>query len=267
MDYVEGETLASHTRAMLTVDEATRIIYDVARALACAHQGGVIHRNLSPCNVIIESKTGRAKVTDFGIARAAAGPDVDGAPPAAGRAPFMSPEQLRGEPGDERSDLYPVGVTGYYAVARVPPFEGDTVQEIARKHALEPEPTLAVYNARLVSTYSTVIETCLRKDPGDRYQNAEALCLVLRLAPELSRLTTPQLREFVTELRAYADRTAGSALLFMVALMALVFGLWWPSGRWSRSAVRCWFSRRRAAGIPCWRRRARCSKRAIRGRR
>ena len=123
MPLVEGVTLAERvrTRGPLSASEGARVLREVAWALDHAHGHGVVHRDVKPDNVLLETATGRALVADFGIA-AIAGEASTGR--SAGTPEFMSPEQALGREVDARSDLYSLGVTAYYALSGRLPFEG-----------------------------------------------------------------------------------------------------------------------------------------------
>jgi len=130
MSYVEDETLGERirTRGPLAPPEATRIVREVAWALAYAHGRGIVHRDVKPDNILLEAGTGRALVTDFGIAQGGkhTGPNTDPGR-IMGTAHFMSPEQAAGLPIDGRSDIYALGVVGYLAVSGRLPFEEASV--------------------------------------------------------------------------------------------------------------------------------------------
>src|SRR5688572_27610071 len=126
MSYVDGETLGERlrTRGPLPPAEAARVLREVAWALAYAHGRGIVHRDVKPDNILLEGGTGRALVTDFGIAHGGATPGPETEPGRImGTAHFMSPEQAADEPIDGRSDLYSLGVVGYVAVSGRLPFE------------------------------------------------------------------------------------------------------------------------------------------------
>ena len=119
MAFVSGETLGARLRERgpLSPDAAARMLREVAWALAYAHGRGIIHRDVKPDNILLEADTGRAVVSDFGIARAAKEAEVTDPGRLMGTAHFMSPEQASNVPLDGRSDLYSLGVVGYLALS------------------------------------------------------------------------------------------------------------------------------------------------------
>ena len=135
MSYVEGETLGERlrTRGPLPPADATRVLREVAWALAYAHGRGIVHRDVKPDNILLEAGTGRALVTDFGIAHGGGDPGPATDPgKITGTAHFMSPEQAASEPIDGRSDIYSLGVVGYLAVSGRLPFESSNLPAAAR---------------------------------------------------------------------------------------------------------------------------------------
>ncbi len=141
MSYVEGETLGERLRSRgpLPPAQAARLLREVAWALAYAHGRGIVHRDVKPDNILLEAGTGRALVTDFGIAHGGAqhGPDTD-AGLLMGTAHFISPEQAAGAPLDGRSDIYALGVVGYLAVSGRLPFENATLPALLVRQASGP---------------------------------------------------------------------------------------------------------------------------------
>src|SRR5687768_5071959 len=130
MSYVEGESLGERlrTRGPLPPAEAMRVLREVAWALAYAHGRGIVHRDVKPDNILLEARTGRALVTDFGIAHGGRDPGVVTDPgKMMGTAQFMSPEQAAMQSIDGRSDIYALGVVGFLAVSGRLPFEAATL--------------------------------------------------------------------------------------------------------------------------------------------
>ena len=174
--YIEGETLAERisTRGPLDSREAARVLREVAWALGYAHARGIIHRDIKPENILLERGSGRSFVADFGIAR-----QVDASPltdigALVGSAHYMSPEQGGGSELDGRSDLYSLGVTGYYTVTGTLPITGASAPAILVNHlTMSPRPVREL-NDRVSPILASAIERCLAKHAEDRFASAEA---------------------------------------------------------------------------------------------
>ena len=187
MSYVEGETLGERlrTRGPLPPAEATRVMREVAWALAYAHGRGVVHRDVKPDNILLEAGTGRVLVTDFGIARG--GPDlglVTDPGKIMGTAHFMSPEQAAAEAVDGRSDLYALGVVGYLAVSGRLPFEASNVPALLVRQATEPATSVMRAAPGLPPALGAAIDRCLTRDPAGRFADGEALAEALAPASD-----------------------------------------------------------------------------------
>lgn len=134
MGYVKGESLAARLKreGRLLIEDARRILIEIAEALDYAHKRGVIHRDIKPDNVLIEEGTGRALLTDFGVAKAlGAGQTMTEVGSVLGTPQYMSPEQAQGKADiDHRSDIYSFGVMGYAMLAGRLPFEGPTPGDV-----------------------------------------------------------------------------------------------------------------------------------------
>jgi hypothetical protein len=176
MGYVDGETLGDRIRdrGSLPAGDVVRMLREVAWALTYAHARGIVHRDVKPDNILIERATGRAIVTDFGIARADFNPSLTADGHVLGTVHYMSPEQATGEPFDGRSDLYALGCVGFLALSGRLPFEGTSPQAILIAHATRPAPALRSVAPDVPIALATVIDRCLAKRPDDRY-NAEEL--------------------------------------------------------------------------------------------
>lgn len=179
MEYVEGQSLAQILRrdGNLTVEQVTRVALDVAGALGFAHDGGVVHRDVKPGNVLVSPK-GEMKVADFGIATAmSAGADANLTQTGAvmGTATYFSPEQAQGHKVDHRSDLYSLGVLMYEMLVGEPPFTGETPVSIAYKHVQEPVVPVTEHGVDIPAPLAAITMKLLSKKPDNRYPSAEAL--------------------------------------------------------------------------------------------
>jgi serine/threonine-protein kinase len=199
MAYVEGETLTERVRRRgpLAPSEAARVLRDVAWALAYAHGQGVIHRDVKPDNILLEQGSGRVLVADFGIAGVVAGAGALVAGEVVGTPEFMSPEQALGEAVDARSDLYSLGVVGYFALSGTLPFEAEKATEVLAKQVTEPAPPLASAAPGVPRRLAQAIDRCLAKDPADRPDGTAVLAEQLSHALEQRRELPVALRAFV----------------------------------------------------------------------
>ena len=175
MGYVDGETLGDRIRdrGSLSGVNVVRLLREVAWALTYAHARGIVHRDVNPENILIERSSGRAIVTDFGIARADFNPSLTADGNVLGTVHHMSPEQASGEPVVGRSDLYSLGCVGFFALSGRLPFEGTTPQSILIAHATKAPPALRSVAPQVPPALATVIDRCLAKRPEHRYQADE----------------------------------------------------------------------------------------------
>src|SRR5213083_3362072 len=190
MPFVEGESLAERLRRRgpYTADEALKIAEPILQALSHAHTQGLVHRDIKPDNVMVEAKSARVLLLDFGIAKlldpGGGGGDASGAKTATGftvgTVQYMSPEQALGQANlDGRSDLYAFGAMLYQMVTGAPPYDGDSSAEIVGKHLADPVPVASDVNARIPRWLSTVIVQCLAKRSEDRFQDADHVIAAL----------------------------------------------------------------------------------------
>ena len=169
----------------LPEDDVLRTARDIARALAFAHDTGLVHRDIKPQNILFDEE-GTAILTDFGIARAIAGyAGTTGKQMVLGTPHYISPEQARGQPLDGRTDIYALGVTMYRAATGELPFRSSDWYELARLHVEEPPEPPRKRGAEISKAFERVVLTCLAKDREQRYPTAAALADALEelLAP------------------------------------------------------------------------------------
>ncbi|HEX5435890.1 MAG TPA: serine/threonine-protein kinase [Gemmatimonadaceae bacterium] len=253
MAYIDGETLGHRLRehGPLSAPAAARMLREVAWALAYAHGRGVIHRDIKPDNILLERETGRALVTDFGIAQVTAGPVrgeagaghdlqvLTGPEQVMGTAHFMSPEQAVGEPLDGRSDLYALGVVGYLALSGQLPFQAPTVPALLAKHLSEPAPALSTVAPAVPEWLGRTIDRCLRKDRESRFGGGEALADALEPASSAGRQLPARLRMWVQQRNpARSLYLAWSGVCSMVAAGELISMLTWSHAHMRGTAPR-----------------------------
>jgi serine/threonine-protein kinase len=200
MSYVEGETLGERLRSKgpLPPTEAARVLREVAWALAYAHGRGIVHRDVKPDNILLEAGTGRALVTDFGIAHGGAHPGPDTDPGRImGTAHFMSPEQGASESVDGRSDIYGLGVVGYLAVSGRLPFEASGLPALLVKQATEAPQSVMRVAPGLPPALGAAIDRALARDPAARFPDGEAMAAALAPAPDTRPVLPTTLRAWL----------------------------------------------------------------------
>ena len=182
MEYLPGRSLKAVIRehGALAPSDAIDIVVQILLALRFAHRRGIIHRDIKPHNVILDEE-GRAKVTDFGIARAGAS-DMTMTGSIMGTAQYLSPEQAQGHAVGETSDLYAVGVVLYELLTGKVPFEGESAVTIALKQvSVQPVPPSQL-NAEVSPALDAVVMRALAKDPAARFASADELIAALQQA-------------------------------------------------------------------------------------
>jgi hypothetical protein len=211
MGYVPGRTLGQRVRdsGVLRPDDAARILREVAWALGYAHAQGVVHRDVKPDNILLEEPSGRAMVTDFGIAQVAEADPISGGHRAGTRG-FMSPEQMEGTPLDGRSDLYALGLVGVYALTGGGVAEGE-----------DAERALVVAPGWLRSA----LVDCMHHDAEDRFDDAAALAEAL--APQ--GVAAP---EMPAALRVWLTRTQPLVVLASMWSLFMSVGATFMAFRW-----------------------------------
>ena len=219
MSFVEGETLGQRVRNRGPVHprEAARILREVAWALAYAHAQGVVHRDVKPDNILLEGGTGRALVTDFGIARAGVAAGLTSVGEILGTPEYMSPEQASGEEVDGRSDLYALGVVGHYMLSGKVPLQGANAQATLAKQLTQPAPGLSTVAPEVPRPLAEAIDRCLVKYPGRRMQGGE------ELADVLGRMLQER-KEIPVAIRVFQEQSRDSAAAIAATGMMLLMG-------------------------------------------
>jgi hypothetical protein len=214
MAYVEGITLGDRirTRGPLLPGQAARMLREVSWALAYAHAAGIVHRDVSAENILLERGTDRAIVMDFGIASAMWTSAVSTDGRVMGNAHYVSPEQAVGEPVDARSDLYSLGVVGFYALTGRLPFDGPTPADVVTQHLTSPAPAIAAVASAVPARLAQAVDKCLAKEPLRRYRNAESFAEAIDLAFQHAKEIPPPLRVWISK---GEKETAPRAMLMM----------------------------------------------------
>ena len=180
MEYLDGRSLKELIvgRGPAPIKTAIDYARQILAAVGFAHKHGIVHRDIKPHNVLVGGE-GRLKVTDFGIARSGASQMTE-VGSIIGTAQYLSPEQARGAPVDQTSDLYAVGVVLYEMLTGQVPFTGDTPLEIAMKHLSEVPKPPSDLRPDVPHDLDSIVLRALAKDPADRYQSAEEMDADLR---------------------------------------------------------------------------------------
>lgn len=233
MPFVEGESVRAllARRGGLPVDEAVRIIRDVADALDHAHRHGVVHRDIKPDNVLISGT--HAVVADLGVAKAlsdaSSGRGLTSAGIAIGTPAYMAPEQAAGDPHtDHRADLYALGVLAYELLAGRPPFHAMPTQQLFAAHAAGvPEP-LTKYHSTAPAALVALVMRLLEKNPSDRPQSAGELLRELDAVAAAPEHSTTQMMRTAGEHTTRMNRiTLALIALAVLLLIGVVLSILW----------------------------------------
>jgi serine/threonine-protein kinase len=180
-EHVRGETLKDLVKrnGPLPVGEALAFVHQVARALAFAHDQGIVHRDVKPHNVLVDDERG-AKVTDFGLARSLElDQDITQTGTVMGTSDYISPEQASGQPADERSDQYALGVLLYELLAGEVPFPAEGYMAAAVRHVQDPVPSIRERRRDVSPKVDELIQRAMAKRPEDRFPTTAALVAAL----------------------------------------------------------------------------------------
>ena len=185
MEFVPGETMQQHLARLqkadrrMPVEDVIRYVADICDALEYTHTRGLIHRDIKPANILLNLQ-GQAILMDFGIAKIVGGKQHTATGAVVGTALYMSPEVIRGESVDKRTDIYALGVTLFEALAGKPPFQADSAMSIMMMHVNDPLPDLRELSPDVPDALLEVVEKALAKDKNERYQSAAEFAQALR---------------------------------------------------------------------------------------
>jgi len=222
MALVDGETLGARLRrrGALPPEEGERLLRETAWALGYAHAQGVIHRDITLENVLIEREGGRVLLGDFGLATARESVEAQlrfGTPG------YIAPEVIRGEAASPSSDLYALGVIAWHALAGRAPFEADTSAALLAKHLVQAPPPLAPLARAASRRLVAAVEQCLAKDADARPENAAALLALLERAPEPVAIA-PALRNWFTRWERFRPIYSLATPILALQTWLLVWG-------------------------------------------
>lgn len=187
LEFVPGETFQDHLKRLndggrkLSPTKAIEYMASICDAVDYAHQRGMIHRDIKPANLMLTT-TGQVILMDFGIAKIVGGTRHTATGAVVGTAMYMSPEQIKGEQPDRRTDIYSLGVTLFEMVGGRPPFDANSAMTLMMMHINDPVPNIKNLNPDVPDALVTVINKALAKDPNDRYQTAAQMAAALRNA-------------------------------------------------------------------------------------
>ncbi len=240
-EYVEGETLKQRISrgGALESTEALAYAIEIAQALEVAHDRGMVHRDVKPQNVLIDS-TGQAKLTDFGISRQLDEEGMTAEGKVVGTTDYVAPEQAMGNEVDTRADIYALGVVLYEMLAGDVPFKAANQVGVAMKHVTEDLPDLQVARPDLSAATAGVVERTTAKDPAQRYATATELIEELRAALEVEAIrsggtsgeATSVLDAVPAPARRLPDHQSSpwpAAIVLLIALLAAAATAWFIS--------------------------------------
>lgn len=255
MEYIEGPSLKTRLDDLyrrgerLPLADVIAIFRALLDAVGYAHSQSMVHRDLKPANVMLDSREDKSKpkknapsgfrpvLTDFGIAKILGAEKFTATNAAIGTPAYMSPEQGQGQGGDERSDLYALGIMLYESLTGQVPYEGDTSVSVLLKHVTAPIPSLRAVRPDLPVALEEVIWKALAKDPKDRFQTAgefwEALAVIENQGAQATE-TTPRANARPRERLTIASLPLGrsltlSAIAVGLAAVGLLMLAWFQS--------------------------------------
>ncbi len=235
MQCIDGGSIADRLthEQRLPIEDAVRVMREVASALMHAHKRGVIHRDIKPANVLVDAESGRSLVTDFGIARSGDAKGLTATGTMIGTAAYLSPKQITGDSIDHRVDIYALGVMAHEMLTGRVPFDGATPTAAMLMRLGGPPAAVTTLRADVPQHVADVITRCLAADQADRYASADEVLQAL----DAEMLTTGGRSTRASPVTKQANR---ATLPLGVAALAIVLAgaAWWmTTGRPARRAV------------------------------
>jgi serine/threonine-protein kinase len=209
-EYVEGENLKDRLRraGRLPVPEAVAYAIEIGRALECAHSNRLVHRDVKPQNVLLDPE-GRAKVTDFGIARSLEAEGLTATGRVLGTTDYVAPEQALGEDTTAQSDVYSLGICLFEMLTGDVPFKADSQVAVAMKHVKDPLPDIRMRRPEISAALASVVEIACAKETANRYASATEMVHELEQALVIETSRSGEAGgEATTVLRSLPDDTA-----------------------------------------------------------
>jgi serine/threonine-protein kinase len=233
MDYIDGQSLRKllDSAGKLPPEQAIKLMRKIADGMAYCHQNSIIHRDLKPENILITAD-GQPVIMDFGLAltRSARRVTYSNLSATMGTPDYMAPEQIEGQRGDQRTDIYALGIMFYEMLSGETPFSGDSNMAVMAQHLNNTAPRLDRVNPAVSPALAAIVACCLARKPEDRYQNIAALIDALD-HPEgvdlaiLDTGTTAKPSAETSFLQSQVIRAIGIALIILVALVIIAVAL------------------------------------------
>ena len=219
LEFIPGETLQDRLKHLkksnthMPLNQAVKVILNLCDALGYAHKQGMIHRDIKPANVMLDIH-GQAILMDFGIVKILDATTHTTTGAVLGTARYMSPEVIRSEMPDERSDLYSLGVTFYEMLSGDPPFDADSAMSLLMRHLNDPVPDLSTKRSDIPAELIRIVNKALEKDRNDRYRSANEMAgdlkrflATLEAGPVSISLPTPKAEPSPAEPKKAAEKT------------------------------------------------------------
>src|SRR5215471_7968842 len=194
MDYIEGQTLehyialTSRVQQFPTANDIVRLFASISLAIDYAHEHDVIHRDIKPANILLDRRNTRSNrmgepiLTDFGLVKMMREAGLTMTGMTMGTPLYISPEQIQGQPGDKKSDLYSLGVVIYETCTGIPPFQGERAYILMKQHVQDAPPPPSQINQHLPPSLDSVMARFLAKNPEARYPTASSMTAALAQA-------------------------------------------------------------------------------------